>query len=248
MNESERAEALAHRRRIRLIGTGIAVVAFLLYAALAGGSEGGGGGGKGKNRDEPEVACDGDAPPEASPQQYDEAPGLLDTDADLSAVITTSCGEIVVDLLERDARANVSNFVFLAQEGFYDGLEFFRVERNSLIQTGDPNNIVFEEPDGPGYTIEDELPNAPNDYVFGVVAMANEGRPDSAGSQFFIITHENRPAGYQLAYSIFGIVAEESYDVLREISNLETKGGREPLEAVRPIVPVYVESIEIEEL
>jgi cyclophilin family peptidyl-prolyl cis-trans isomerase len=152
-----------------------------------------------------------------------------------------------LDLLEDEAEVNVNNFVFLATEGFYDGLEWYRVERNSLIATGDPNNEVFEEPDGPGYTIADELPGKPNDYVFGMVAMSNEGRPDSAGSQFFIITHENRPAGYQLAYSIFGIVAEESYEVLREITNLETKGGREPLKAVRPTVPVFVESIEITE-
>jgi cyclophilin family peptidyl-prolyl cis-trans isomerase len=247
MNQPDRAERVAQRRRFRLIATTVTVAAFLLYAFLASGSEGGGGGNENKKREKPEVACDAEAPPEAAPKQYPSPEPVIEEGRDYGAVITTSCGEIVLDLLEDEAPTNVSNFAFLATEGFYDGLEWYRVERNSLIATGDPNNRVFEEPDGPGYTIEDELPGAPNDYVFGVVAMSNQGRPDSAGSQFFIITHENRPAGYQLAYSIFGIVAEESYEVLREITNLETKGGREPLEAVRPTVPVYVESIEITE-
>jgi cyclophilin family peptidyl-prolyl cis-trans isomerase len=244
---SDRADQLAQRRRFRLIATGIAVGAFVLYAVLASGSGKEARGGNDKQRKTAEVACDAEAPAEASPKQYPRAPGPIDQDRDYGAIITTSCGEIVLDLLEEEAPANVGNFVFLATEGFYDGLEWYRVERNSLIASGDPNNEVFEEPDGPGYTIEDELPAKPNDYVFGVVAMSNEGRPDSAGSQFFIVTHENRPAGYQLAYSIFGVVAEESYEVLREISNLETKGGREPLQAVRPTVPVYIESIEITE-
>ncbi|MGH2805751.1 MAG: peptidylprolyl isomerase [Actinomycetota bacterium] len=247
MNGLSRDELLARRRRFRLLGTGIALVAFLLYAVLASGSENGGGGAGGGKEDRPDVACDGEQPPAAEPQQYDEPATVLRDGVDYGAVITTSCGEIVLDLLEEQAQTNVNNFMFLASEGFYDGLAFYRVERNSVIATGDPNNEIFEEPDGPGYTITDELPGEPNDYVFGVVAMANEGRPDSAGSQFFIVTHENRPAGYQLAYSIFGVVGEESYEVLREISNLETRGGREPIEAVQPIAPVYVESIEITE-
>ena len=107
--------------------------------------------------------------------------------------------------------------------------------------------MLFDEPDGPGYTIEDELPDEPKEYTFGAVGMANEGPPDTAGSQFFIVIHENRPAGYQTAYSIFGRADEASTEVLREIGSQPTRGGREPIEAVRPLVPVFIESIEIVE-
>jgi peptidylprolyl isomerase len=179
--------------------------------------------------------------------QFEGPEMVLQEGVDYGAVIHTSCGDISLDLLEEEAPVTVNNFVFLAREGYYDGLEWFRVESNSVIETGDPNNQLFEPPDDPGYTIEEELPDEPRDYIFGAVAMANEGRPDTTGSNFFIVIHENRPAGYQAAYSIFGRVAKSSAEVLLEIGKQPVKGGNVPLEAVRPSVPIYVESIEITE-
>lgn len=247
LDKRRRAAALARRRRRRVGTTLSIVVAVLVFGYFASGDEKKEGGGADKDKDRPAAACDAEPPPEPSPKQY-EAPGnVLQRGIDYGAVITTSCGKISIDLLEGKTPINVNSFVFLAQEGFFDGLEWYRVERNSVIQTGDPNNVVFEEPDGPGYTIEDELPEEPKEYIFGAVAIGNEGRPDSGGSQFFIVIHENRPAGYQPAYSIFGRVDESSYEVLREIGKQPTRGGREPLEAVRPTVPIFIESIEIVE-
>lgn len=235
------------RRRLARVAFAGAVIAALLIAGSVASSDKKGGGGGGNAKDKPEVACDADVPETHDPMQFDAPESVLEEGVDYGAVIETSCGDITIDLLEQDAPATVNNFVFLAQQGYYDGLEWFRVESNSVIETGDPNNQLFEPPDDPGYTIEEELGAQPRDYVFGTVGMANEGRPNTTGSNFFIVTHENRPAGYQAAYSIFGRVDEGSFEVLLEISRQPTKGGNVPLEAVRPSVPIYVESIEIVE-
>jgi peptidylprolyl isomerase len=149
-------------------------------------------------------------------------------------------------LLEDSAPISVNNFVFLAREGFYDGLIWHRVEGDSVIQTGDPNGQNGVEPDGPGYAIDDEPPTKASEYVYGVVGMANSG-PNTGGSQFFIVVHKGGPAGFPPNYSIFGEVAESSYEALEAIRKLPTKGGNDPVEAVKPIVPVYIESIDIVE-
>ena len=241
-----REESLRRRKLVR-IAFAFVVAAAILIAGFVASSDKKKGGGDASTKDRPEVACDADVPETHEPMRF-EAPGeVLEDGIDYGAIIHTSCGDIAVDLLEDAAPATVNNFLFLVQQGFYDGLQWFRVESNSVIETGDPNNALFEEPDGPGYTIEEELPDEPRDYVFGAVAMANEGRPNTTGSNFFIVIHENRPAGYQAAYSIFGRVDQESYEVLQEIGKQPTKGGNVPLEAVRPSVPIYVESIEIVE-
>lgn len=242
-----RDEAL-RRRKLARLGLAVAVIAAVLIAgSVASSDRKGPGGGGSKPKDKPEVACDADAPETHEPMQFDAPEQVLREGVDYGAIVRTSCGDITIDLLEDDAPVTVNNFVFLAEQGFYDGLEWFRVESNSVIEAGDPNNELFEPPDGPGYTIEEELPDEPRDYTFGAVAMANEGRPNTTGSNFFIVIHENRPAGYQAAYSIFGRVAESSFEVLLEIGKQPVKGGNVPLDAVRPSVPIYVESIEITE-
>lgn len=241
-----REEAL-RRRKLARIGFAIVVIgAVLVSGFLASRDEKKAGGGP-KEKDKPEVACDAEVPETHEPMTFGAPDRVLRDGVDYGATIHTSCGDIHLDLLEDDAPVTVNSFVFLAQQGYYDGLQWFRVESNSVIETGDPNNQLFEPPDGPGYTIEEELGEKPRDYVYGTVAMANEGRPDTTGSNFFIVIHENRPAGYQAAYSIFGRVDEGSFDVLKEIGTQPTKGGNVPLEAVRPSVPIYVESIEIVE-
>lgn len=199
-----------------------------------------------------EAACGAEPPPPGDPQQYDAPADVLEDGVDYAAVMDTSCGEIRIDLLEEQAPETVNNFVFLAQEGYYDGVIFHRVERDFVIQAGDPNGRSGEEPDGPGYTIPDELPDEANDYVFGVLAMANAG-PNSGGSQFFFVTHDaptegdkkTEPAGLTPSYAIFGEADPASYEVLDRIQRLKTVVADDPAQSVQPADPVYINSIEI---
>ncbi|MGH2821267.1 MAG: peptidylprolyl isomerase, partial [Actinomycetota bacterium] len=191
-------------------------------------------------------------PPQASPRRYPRPADVLERGVDYAAVLQTSCGRIEMDLAEDEAPVNVNNFVFLAREGFYDGLTFHRVVEDFVIQAGDPNSDNGVSPDGPGYDVKDELPSGSKEYVFGVVAMANTGQADSAGSQFFIIVHqspegETEPAGLEPDYSIIGEVEPASYETLEQIAGRPVKGDQDPREPEEPVNPVYIESLEIEQ-
>ena len=199
-------------------------------------------------------ACGAEAPPPADPQQYDKAPEMaLEKDVDYRAVMETSCGIIEMDLLEEETPKTVNNFVFLAREGFYDGLLFHRVEQNQVIQGGDPNG---DGSGGPGYAIPDELPKSQKEYIYGTVGMANSG-PDTGGSQFFFVARDPNPkggfepAGYPPAYSIFGKVDPSDDDSVATLTKIgEVPVGPGPDPAAPPTVPqtpVYIESVTIQE-
>ena len=277
-----RAAELRRRRNARLGGLAL-ILALIIGLALFTGDDGGtpDSAQPGSEQEAPEeddqapeegaIACDGPEPPEADPQQYSSPPDLeLDEGVDYRVVVETSCGPIEMDLLEDKAPKSVANFMFLAREGFYDGLIWHRVEQNAVIQTGDPDGQNGVPPDDPGYSIEDEFPEASTEYTYGVVGMANRG-PGTTGSQWFVVVHdpppgdcdakgaplegnpeefadEERhpcPAGYQPLYSIFAEVDPASYETLEAIAALETRGGNNPAEAVRPIDNVYINAIEI---
>lgn len=101
-----------------------------------------------------------------------------------AATLDTSRGTIVVDLFASEAPKTVNNFVFLARDGFYDGLTFHRVIPKFMIQGGDPEGSGRG---GPGYRFEDEVRGNPHKHQVGSLSMANAG-PNTNGSQFFI-TH-----------------------------------------------------------
>ena len=115
------------------------------------------------------------------------------------AVIETEKGQIIIEL-SKDTPLASSNFIFLAQEKFYDGLTFHRKEKGFVIQGGDPRG---DGTGGPGYAFADEP--VTQDYLRGTVAMANAG-PNTNGSQFFIMLadHPELPKNY----TIFGKVIE----------------------------------------
>ena len=245
---AEREAALRRRRLARFGGIALVLAIVIGFALFSG-------------RDEPEpaveetpspagAACDAEPPSPADPQQYDAAEQVLEEGVDYAAVIHTSCGDITLDLFEERAPETVNSFVFLAREGFYDGLTFHRIVSNFVIQGGDPEGTG---PGGPGYTVTDEFPDKGNEYVFGTVAMANAG-PGTTGSQFFIVVHlgandeTDEPAGLDPLYSLFGQVDPGSFEVIREISQVEVGGGDDPSLAERPAIPVFIESIEIVEL
>lgn len=104
------------------------------------------------------------------------------------AVIKTSKGEIKLRLYGKDAPQTVTNFVTLANSGFYNGLRFHRVINKFMAQGGCPhsrNNSPLAGTGGPGYRIKCEVNNNPNKHIRGALSMAHAGR-DTGGSQFFI--------------------------------------------------------------
>lgn len=123
------------------------------------------------------------------------------------AVITTSKGEIDIDLFPQDAPKTVTNFATLAANKFYDGLTFHRVEPGFVIQGGDPNGNGTGGTSIYGKPFEDELnPDTASykeGYTEGTVAMANSG-PNTNGSQFFIMWSDHTDLPHN--YTIFGKV------------------------------------------
>jgi cyclophilin family peptidyl-prolyl cis-trans isomerase len=115
------------------------------------------------------------------------------------ATLDTSCGQIVIQLEPNLAPKTVNNFVFLADQGFYNGLTFHRVIPGFVVQGGDPKG---NGTGGPGYQFADELPKTA--YTIGDVAMANAG-PNTNGSQFFIV-QGTQATSLPLSYSNFGKV------------------------------------------
>ncbi len=140
-------------------------------------------------------------------KQYPAPPPMtIDPSHRYLATLETTRGTIIVELLPQDAPLSVNNFVFLAREGFYDGLTFHRVE-DWVIQGGDPFGRGYG---GPGYQWEDEPVRG--EYLAGVMAMANAG-PNTNGSQFFIL---KRDTPLPKRYNLFGRVVE-GMDVVNAI-------------------------------
>src|SRR5207302_5856543 len=121
--------------------------------------------------------------------------------------------DIVVDLFAGEAPKTVNNFVFLARQGFYDGVIFHRTIREFMIQTGDPTGTGRG---GPGYKFADEPVR--RRYTRGILAMANAG-PNTNGSQFFIMHGDS---GLPPNYTVFGEV-REGMDAVDAIATAPTR-------------------------
>ena len=135
------------------------------------------------------------------PKRYPQAEQVTDPHARYLATISTDKGDIEIAMDAARAPKTVNNFVFLAGEGFYDGLTFHRVVDGFVVQGGCPEGTGRG---GPGYRFEDEP--VQGDYIPGSVAMANSG-PDTNGSQFFISTIDNRRS-LTKSYNLFGQVVK----------------------------------------
>lgn len=145
-------------------------------------------------------------------KQYDAPPPMtIDTSKQYFATVKLAKGgEFVIELYADKAPVTVNNFVFLARDGYFDGVTFHRVLAGFMAQTGDPTGTGYG---GPGYEFENE----DSDLVFdreGVVAMANAGR-DTNGSQFFITF--NPVEQLNGGYTIFGQVVS-GMDVVKGIT------------------------------
>ena len=145
------------------------------------------------------------------PKNYSAPPPLtIDAKKKYTATFNTSRGEIVVELHAKDKPITVNNFVFLAKDKFYDGINFHRVIPNFMIQGGCPQGTGTG---GPGYRFDDEIKGKPNVHKVGALSMANAG-PGTNGSQFFI-THVE--TGYlDPKHTVFGQVIK-GQDVVNAI-------------------------------
>ena len=151
-----------------------------------------------------------------------------------TAIIETNLGTIVFKLLPDLAPETVRNFEKLARDGFYNGTLFHRVIPGFMIQGGDPNtksgNKSTWGTGGPGHTIKAEFSS--RSHHRGIVSMARAQDPNSAGSQFFIVTTDSTFLDRQ--YTVFGEVIE-GMDVADKIVNLQRDRNDCPLEEAKMI-------------
>jgi peptidyl-prolyl cis-trans isomerase B (cyclophilin B) len=143
-----------------------------------------------------------------SAKQWDAPPEMqIDLSKTYRVTIKTNRGDIELELYPEHAPKTVNNFVYLAGEGFYDGITFHRVIDNFMIQGGDPTGTGSG---GPGYRFEDEVTGNPLTHERCVISMANAG-PGTNGSQFFI-THAPQ-SHLDGKHTVFGAVVE-GHDVV----------------------------------
>ena len=148
-----------------------------------------------------------------------------------TANIETNHGKISFELLPDLAPETVRNFEKLTKDGFYDRTLFHRVIPGFMIQGGDPNTKTDNKSSwgmgGPGYNIKAEFSS--RSHLRGIVSMARSQDPNSAGSQFFIVTSDS--AFLDREYTVFGQV-KEGMDVADKIVNAQRDGNDCPLEKV----------------
>lgn len=144
-------------------------------------------------------------------KQWNSPPEMqIDPEKSYKVNMETNKGTIEIKLYPEHAPVTVNNFVFLAEEGYYDGVSFHRVIPNFVIQGGDPTGTGRG---GPGYHFQDEVEDNPLKHETGTLSMANAG-PGTNGSQFFI-THSPQPH-LDGKHTVFGKVTS-GMDVVNSI-------------------------------
>ena len=148
------------------------------------------------------------------------------------ALIETNFGNIKIKLLPEIAPETVRNFITLTKSSFYDGTLFHRVIPKFMIQGGDPNTKESDKSvwgqGGPGYNLKAEFNS--RSHLRGIVSMARASDPDSAGSQFFIVTSDSTFLDKQ--YTVFAEVVE-GLEIADKIVNLPRDGNDCPLEEAK---------------
>lgn len=162
-----------------------------------------------------------------------KSPLTIDVSKQYEAVLSTSMGDITIQLAASATPITVNNFVSLVEKKFYDNTIFHRVIKGFMIQGGDPEGSGRG---GPGYRFDDEP--FEGQYTRGTVAMANAG-PNTNGSQFFIM---HKDTALPHAYVIFGKVTK-GIEVVDKIADspVDPKG-----EGSTPLTPIKVNSVVIQ--
>jgi cyclophilin family peptidyl-prolyl cis-trans isomerase len=217
------------RNKLIALGAFALIAAAVVAAILIGRS-----GGSDEAARTAEAGCKRVPEPEPKQVSFKAPEQLVNPGEKLTAVMKTSCGTFAIALDTRRAPKTANSFVFLTEEGFYDGLGFHRVSPGFVIQGGDP---LGNGTGGPGYSV-DEKPPSNLAYTKGVVAMAKSGAepPGRSGSQFFIVLGAD--AGLPPEYALLGKVSR-GLDVVERIGRLGTPSER-------PKQPVVIEKASIE--
>src|SRR3954452_18050844 len=184
-----------------MILVGFAVVAAAVVGAILIGRSGGG------DSSSASAGVDGcKKVPEPEPKQvsFKKPKETVKKGEQVSARIETSCGDFTIALDSQRAPKTVNSFVFLSEEGFYDGLSFHRIVPGFVIQGGDP---LGNGTGGPGYQVV-EAPPSDLRYTRGIVCMAKTAMdaPGTSGSQFFIVTGAD--VGLPPEYALVGLITE----------------------------------------
>ena len=163
------------------------------------------------------------------PKSYDGPPPMTIDPAKtyLATIVMEEGGEIVIELFAEETPITVNNFVFLARDGYYDGVTFHRVIEGFMAQAGDPTGSGSG---GPGYTFEDEFHPDRTHKGPGVLSMANRG-PNTNGSQFFI-TYGATPH-LDFAHSVFGQVTA-GMEVVEGLA-VRSPGDSTPADVIKTI-------------
>ena len=179
------------------------------------------------------VACGGDDDDSSGTpgrNSFEKADQVIETGREYSATIKTNKGDIVIELFADEAPNTVNSFVFLAQEGFFEGITFHRVVKGFVIQAGDPTGSGSG---GPGYETADEPNQLSN--VRGTLAMAKASGAKEFGSQFFINLSDNTGLDYNNPgkdkfYPFAKVVG--GMDIVDAIGNVATGANGKPTEPV----------------
>lgn len=182
----------------------------------------------------------GETPDAVAPvtiKQYPAPPAVtIDTAKTYTATFKTEKGDVTVELFDDEATQTVNNFIFLAREGYYNGVTFHRVISDFVAQGGDPTGTGNG---GPGYELPLEKTDAP--FEAGILAMAKPdqaGSPENNGSQFFFVL-KDQPT-FAGKFTAFGRVTQ-GMDVLTQLTE------RDPQQAEGLAAGDRIESIEITE-
>jgi peptidyl-prolyl cis-trans isomerase B (cyclophilin B) len=224
----ENAEGRKVDQRLIILGA-FALVAVAIVAAILIGRSGGDDSGSASA-----AGCREVEQPEPKQVSFKAPKQTVKKGEALTGVVETSCGTFDIALDSKRAPKTVNSFVFLSEEGFYDGLSFHRVIPEFVVQGGDP---LGDGTGGPGYSVDEKPP--PNlAYTKGVVAMAKSGAepPGRSGSQFFVVVGAD--AGLPPEYALVGRVSD-GFDVVERIAKLGTPAGK-------PKQTVLIDQIEIE--
>jgi len=160
--------------------------------------------------------------PQLVNMQWTTSPEMvIDPSKSYTATMRVEKGDIVIALLAEESPITVNNFVFLARQGYYDGVTFHRVIPGFMAQSGDRTGTGSG---GPGYSFKDEVDNGLEFDREGLLAMANSG-PNTNGSQFFI-TYDVTPH-LNGAHTIFGEVVK-GMEVVMALRTRDPQSDPEP--------------------